>query len=106
MIEVSLGPLDTESFLRFLPGGDALEPLGDMVSYYLRGEMDFVIRLVLRAEDVPSTTLSADDGAARLGLTSWMKTRPFDRDAHDVLLAWPPDPPPGDAATRQEGGRS
>ena len=106
MIEVSLGPLDIESFLRFLPGGDALEPLGDMVSYYLRGEMDFVIRLVLRAEDVPSTTLSADDGAARLGLTSWMKTRPFDRDAHDVLLAWPPDPPPGDAATRQEGGRS
>jgi type VI secretion system protein ImpH len=86
MIEVVLGPLDLESFQRFLPGGDALEPLRDMVTFYLRGDVDFVIRLVLRAEDVPATVLTAGSGAARLGLTSWLKTRPFRNDAADIVL--------------------
>ncbi len=86
MIEVVLGPLDLESFVRFLPGGDALAPLMDMVAFYLRGDVDFAVRLVLRAGEVPATVLTGGEGAARLGLTSWLKTRPFEDDADDVVL--------------------
>lgn len=85
MVEVSVGPLDFEAFVRFLPGGDALGPLEDIVGFYLRGDADFRIRLVLRASDVPGTVLGDGPKAARLGLTSWLKTRPFERDADDVV---------------------
>lgn len=86
MIEVSLGPLDLDGFLRFLPGGDALAPLEDLLAFYLRGECGFIVRPVLRGAEVPPTVLGTGPGAPRLGLTSWMKTRPFSRDADDVRL--------------------
>lgn len=90
MIEVVVGPLDLAGFQRFLPGGDALGPLTDMIAFYLRDDADFAIRLVLRAADVPATVLDPGPGAARLGLTSWLKTGPFLQDAEDVVLAQRP----------------
>ncbi len=99
MIEVVVGPLDFTGFRRFLPGGDALDPLVDLTTFYLRGDADFAVRLVLRAPEVPATALSSGGGAARLGLTSWLKTAPFTRDAEDVVLsparACRPAAPPG-----------
>jgi type VI secretion system protein ImpH len=86
MIEVAVGPLDYGSFQRFLPGGDALAPLRDMIAFYLKGDVDFLIRPILHAPEVPETVLTAGPHAARLGLTSWLKTRPFVRDADDVVL--------------------
>lgn len=84
MVEVVIGPLCFEAFDRLLPGGDALAPVRDLVRFYLRHEADFLIRPVLRATEVPGTELGR---GPRLGLTSWLKTRPFRRDADDVVLA-------------------
>ena len=83
MIEVVVGPLDFESFLRVLPGGDAVEPVRDIISFYLRDEAAYRIRPVLRAAEVPGVELGR---GSRLGLTSWLKTRPFTADADDVVL--------------------
>ena len=87
LVEIELGPLSLENFERFLPGGDAWEPLLDIASYYLRDELDFLIRPVLKAEDVPATVLTTtESGGARLGLTSWLGTEPRASDAADVVL--------------------
>jgi type VI secretion system protein ImpH len=86
MTEIVVGPLDFPRFERFLPGGDALPALKELMTLYLRGDALFVVRLLLRARDVPKTVLSGGSVGARLGLTSWLRTKPFDQDADDVVL--------------------
>ena len=103
MIEIVLGPLTMETFLHFLPGGAALPPLLELTTFYLRGDADFTIRLVLRAPDVPGTVLRSAPGpdGSRLGHTSWLKTRPTERDADDVVLGpWPWTAPQGRKPSR------
>ncbi|MBT3326771.1 MAG: type VI secretion system baseplate subunit TssG [Gemmatimonadales bacterium] len=89
MIEIVVGPVDFDAFERFLPGGDSLGPLTDMVSWYLRDDLDFAVRLILEREQVPGTVLTTGSTSSRLGLTSWLKTRDFAEDADDVILGWP-----------------
>lgn len=89
MIEVVIGPVGIEAFERFLPGGDAMGPLVDLVAWYLRDDLDFAVRLLLKKEEVPATVLTTGPAPARLGLTSWLKTADFEKDADDVILGWP-----------------
>jgi type VI secretion system protein ImpH len=50
-------------------------------------ELDFDIRLVLKAEEVPACVLGKESKTRpQLGWTSWLKTRPFDSDDSQVLL--------------------
>lgn len=72
--EVRLGPLSYDEFLSFLPGGHAHRPLASAVRFFVREELDFGLRLTLKAEEVPELRLG---GGSRLGWTSWLKTRPF-----------------------------
>ena len=76
--ELTVGPLPLARFLDFLPTGGAYRPFRELTRYYAGHEPDFSTRLVLRGGDVPRSTLgSADDGdgGARLGWTSWLRTR-------------------------------
>lgn len=76
--EVRLGPLSFDQFLSFLPGGHAHRPLASVVRFYVREELDFGLRLTLAADEVPDLRLGRLGGnAARLGWTSWLKTKPF-----------------------------
>ncbi len=72
--EVRLGPLTYDQFLSFLPEGHAHRPLAAVVRFYVREELDFGMRLTLKAEEVPELRLG---GSSRLGWTSWLKTKPF-----------------------------
>jgi type VI secretion system protein ImpH len=72
--EVRLGPLSLERFLSFLPDGHAHRPLAAMVRFYVREELDLALRLTLNAAEVPALRLGL---GARLGWTSWLKTKPF-----------------------------
>ncbi len=72
--EVRLGPLTYDQFLSFLPEGHAHRPLGSVVRFYVREELDFGLRLTLKAEEVPDLRLGR---GSRLGWTSWLKTKPF-----------------------------
>jgi len=89
MIEIVVGPVGVEAFERFLPHGDALGPLVDIVGWYLRDDIDFAVRVLLKRDEVPATVLTTGPRPARLGLTSWLKTRDFEEDADDVIMGWP-----------------
>jgi type VI secretion system protein ImpH len=76
--EVTVGPLPLARFLDFLPIGGAYRPFRELTRFYVGHEPDFSARLVLRGGDVPRSRLGrADDGdgGARLGWTSWLRTR-------------------------------
>ena len=72
--EVRLGPLTFEQFRSFLPEGHAHRPFVAVVRFSVREELDFGLRLTLKAEEVPDLRLGH---GSRLGWTSWLKTKPF-----------------------------
>jgi type VI secretion system protein ImpH len=86
-IRVRIGPLSRRQYDDFLPSGDAHEPLRALVRLYCNDSFDVEIQLVLAQDDVPGCVVGADGvDAARLGWSSWVRTRAFDRDADDGIL--------------------
>ncbi|HYN22458.1 MAG TPA: type VI secretion system baseplate subunit TssG [Thermoanaerobaculia bacterium] len=81
--EVCLGPLSLDSFRSFLPGGHAHRPLASLVRFYVREELDLSLRLTLKAAEVPELSLGR---GARLGWTSWLKTKPFECNDSQVRI--------------------
>ena len=83
---VRVGPLSLADFREFLPGGGGCARLMDLVRLYSRGELEYDVQLVLRKEEVPACRIGGGPDAARLGRTSWLKVREFERDADDAVL--------------------
>jgi type VI secretion system protein ImpH len=90
-IRIRLGPLPLDLYESLLPRGShagaaedgaALVQLRELVRFYAGVDMDFVLTLVLRAEEAPATTLPAAGAAdaPRLGWTSWLRTVPLPAD--------------------------
>ena len=79
-----LGPLGLSVFERFLPGGDGLVALIAVVRNQVGDEYAWDLQLILRHEEVPPLCLGSP--TARLGWTSWLGTRPGDREADDLIL--------------------
>lgn len=68
-----LGPLRRKAFQRFLPGGDGLVQLREVVSFYVRDPLEFDVELILAPGETPALRLaSRPDDASRLGLDSWL----------------------------------
>ncbi|MEJ2325297.1 MAG: type VI secretion system baseplate subunit TssG [Chromatiaceae bacterium] len=80
---VSLGPLGLEDYRRMLPGGDSIRRLVAMVRNYLGDELDWDLNLILKRDEVPPLELGEQ---GQLGWTTWLASRPFARDAADLLL--------------------
>jgi type VI secretion system protein ImpH len=98
---VRIGPLGFEDFRDFLPGGRLADSLMDLIRFFVRGELDFDVQLVLKAEEVPWCQLSKDPRAAtQLGRTSWLRTREFIRDADDSVARPPLAETPRPGASR------
>jgi len=68
-IEVVIGPMPFEAFLRFLPGSRALRSLADLIRFYTSGEWAWQVRLLVEKGDAPGVALSQ---VGRLGWTSWL----------------------------------
>jgi type VI secretion system protein ImpH len=68
--EVRVGPLTYAQFLSFLPTGRAFRPLIAAVRFFVSEELDFTIRLMLKAADVPRMRL----GHVFLGWTTWLRS--------------------------------
>jgi type VI secretion system protein ImpH len=84
-VTIRIGPLSFERYQEFLPGAPANRQLRAWLRIYTNREFDFVIRLVLQRDAVPSMALGAEDaGASRLGLVSWVRNRPLDRDPDEA----------------------
>jgi type VI secretion system protein ImpH len=87
-VQIVLGPLSLERYADFLPGGQSFDPLRAWVKFFSNDEWDFEVRLILAREDVPACTLGADGvSGPQLGWVSWVKSKSFDRDPGDTVLA-------------------
>lgn len=73
---IQVGPLDLGEYMRFLPDGAAFRALCSLARFYAGIDLEFTISLVLKADEVPPSRLGARAGA-RLGWTSWLRTRPY-----------------------------
>jgi type VI secretion system protein ImpH len=78
-----LGPLTLADYQSFLPGGRRLAQLVAWIRTYLELELEWDVRLVLRAGQVPESRLGA---GTRLGWTSWLGSRPRSTDPADLSL--------------------
>ena len=84
-VTIRLGPLSFDRYQEFLPGARANVELCAWLRLYTNREFDFVIRLVLERNEVPGMELGVDGvGASRLGLVSWIRNRPLNRDPDEA----------------------
>lgn len=80
---IRLGPMSLLDLQRLLPIGDAFKRLKAWIKNYVGHEFCWDAQLVLKKEEVPSTVLGK---SGLLGWTMWLKSKPFPRDAEDVIL--------------------
>lgn len=77
------GPLSYEQFVAFLPEGQSLAGLRDLVRLYLGDELAWDCQLTLRKSEVPKVSLGQ---FGQLGWTSWLGDRNQETDADDVVI--------------------
>jgi len=77
------GRMGLADYERMLPGGDSLERLVAWVRNYTGDELEWDVRLVLKAEEVPQIQLGT---LGRVGWSTWLRTKPFESDAEDLVL--------------------
>jgi len=80
---IRVGPMKLSEMERLLPTGSSFGRLCDWVRQYTGDEFTWDVQLVLVKEEVPSVHLGK---TGRLGWTTWLKTKPFQSDAEDLVL--------------------
>lgn len=85
-LRIRLGPLTYAQLARFMPDGDSLRPLCQLVRLYLGPEYDFDVQLILLAEEVPNCRLGGGGFAARLGWNTWVHSFPYHDDVDDPVF--------------------
>jgi len=84
-VTISMGPMGFDRYQEFLPGARASVELHDWLRLYTNREFDFVIRLILERDEVPRMKLGEDGTEApRLGLVSWIRNQPLNRDPDEA----------------------
>ncbi|WP_343845138.1 type VI secretion system baseplate subunit TssG [Bowmanella denitrificans] len=64
-----IGPMSLTQYQAFLPGGQSLQRLKDLVRHYLNHELDWDVRLILARQQAKAACLGQ---STTLGWTSWM----------------------------------
>ncbi|MBM4032662.1 MAG: type VI secretion system baseplate subunit TssG [Planctomycetes bacterium] len=77
------GPMGLADYERMLPGGNSLVRLVVWARNYVGDELSWDLQLVLKKEEVPKTRMGQ---YGRLGWTTWLQSKPFGRDADDLVL--------------------
>lgn len=67
--EIQLGPLCLEDFESFLPTEWCFAVLCDLVRFYVKDEFEFNVRLILKADEIPTVELSTEPA---LSWMSWL----------------------------------
>jgi type VI secretion system protein ImpH len=84
---VRIGPLSYGQFRGFLPDGDQLVLLGQLVRSYVGPDFDFDVQLVLRKAEVPVCRLAASgSGGSRLGWDMWLYNEAPNYDVDDAVF--------------------
>ncbi len=85
-VRVRLGPLDRETFEAFLPGGAHHDTLRDLCRFFVHDQFVVEACLVLERNDVPDCVVTDDAQGPALGWSTWIRTRPLQRDPDETLL--------------------
>jgi type VI secretion system protein ImpH len=80
---VRLGPMTAADLERMLPGGPSFRRLKDWVLNYVGYEFRWDVQCVVLAKEVPTTALGV---SGRLGLSCWLKSGEFKKDAEDPIF--------------------
>ena len=84
---VVFGALGFKEFRGFLPNGTAYKPMKAIIRLIVGEELDFDVRLKLKAKEVPGTILTTRaKRRPMLGWTSFLKTKPFKHDDEQLIL--------------------
>jgi type VI secretion system protein ImpH len=83
-IRVRLGPMKLSRLKDFLPDGPAYPQLVAWVEFYTSRQWTCDFQFILQREEVPATVLGQ---AGQLGRTCWVKSREFEEDSEDLVLA-------------------
>ena len=84
---IVLGAMSFTEFRSFLPIGSACKPLKSIVRLLSGLEFNFDIQLILKASEVPSTILTTRaKRKPMLGWTSWLKSKPVDKDDGQLVI--------------------
>jgi len=87
-VRITLGPLNLERYLDFLPGGSCWDAFRAWAWFFSNEQFDFEVKLVLQRDEVPACEVGADGASGpRLGWVSWVKSAPLGRDPGDTVLA-------------------
>ena len=85
-----------DHYREFLPGEPGHRELAAFMKFYSDGAYETQVQLVLRREEVPACQLGTSGTSSvpslpspRLGLVSWLKTRPRARDADEAMYLLP-----------------
>jgi len=81
---IIIGPLTWSEYQDFLPVGQHLKKLQDLVNLYVGLELNWEINLILKAPEVPALQLGSH---ARLGWTSWLHAGIRTLNVNDLYLA-------------------
>lgn len=81
---LEIGPLSAEEYARFLPGDAQVCALRDWVRQYLGIEYQWDVRVLISADDVPSTALN---GSSRLGYSTWLGVQPTPVPRGDLVFS-------------------
>ena len=85
---ISLGPLSLPDYQRMLPGGGSLDRFIAWVRSYVGKELKWDLQLELKPDEIPKTKL---DGSSRLGLSSWLKSKPIEEKEIGTVILGPFD---------------
>lgn len=86
-VRLRLGPLTLAQYQDFLPDGSAHAPLRSLIRFFAGPELDVEVQLILKKEETPACELGAESAAAaRLGWSTWARTRPMAHDPDDSIL--------------------
>jgi type VI secretion system protein ImpH len=80
---VRIGPVGLAQVQRLLPGGKTFVRLQTWVRTYSGDGYFWDVQVVLKNEEVPAVQLGQ---AGLLGWTAWVKSRPSEKDAEDLIL--------------------
>lgn len=80
---VRIGPVSLAELQRFLPGSESFLRLRSWVRGYSGDEYLWDVQVVLKKEEVPAIQLGL---GGMLGWTTWLKSRPSEQDAEDLVL--------------------
>lgn len=86
-VRVKLGPLNSERYNSFLPGGASHDALGALLRFYSHNQFDFEVQLVLARADVKGLRLGDSAAEQRLGWSTWICSTARDRDADETILS-------------------